>query len=239
MSYFGARYYSSDLSVWLSVDPMSDKYPSMSPYTYCANNPVKLVDPNGEDYEVVVDDKAMTITIKATYYTFADNKERVLEGIQAWNNESGNYEYTTDDGQTYTVNFELTVKTSKTTGDTPGSRGAWNWVRTAGLLEKGRRGESNGYEVVLDYDQVVAPTRTTIHEIGHTLGIADDKYGVMESGGTSDIILDEHIMTVLRGSGINATNGSSGNTINTTPSKAEIHCETKYNMNGNLRRKNL
>ena len=27
-SYFGARYYDSDLSVWLSVDPMSDKYPS-------------------------------------------------------------------------------------------------------------------------------------------------------------------------------------------------------------------
>ncbi len=47
-SYFGSRYYSSDLSIWLSVDPMSDKYPSLSPYTYCAENPVKLVDPDGE-----------------------------------------------------------------------------------------------------------------------------------------------------------------------------------------------
>ena len=49
LSYFGSRYYSSDLSIWLSVDPMSDKYPSLSPYVYCADNPVKLVDPNGED----------------------------------------------------------------------------------------------------------------------------------------------------------------------------------------------
>ena len=49
LTYFGARYYSSDLSIWLSVDPMSDKYPSLSPYVYCANNPVKLVDPNGEE----------------------------------------------------------------------------------------------------------------------------------------------------------------------------------------------
>ena len=49
LSYFGARYYSSDLSIWLSVDPMSDKYPSLSPYVYCADNPVRLVDPNGED----------------------------------------------------------------------------------------------------------------------------------------------------------------------------------------------
>jgi len=47
LSYFGSRYYSSDLSIWLSVDPMSDKYPSLSPYTYCADNPVKLLDPNG------------------------------------------------------------------------------------------------------------------------------------------------------------------------------------------------
>ncbi len=49
LSYFGARYYSSDLSIWLSVDPMADKYPSLSSYTYCANNPVKLVDPDGEE----------------------------------------------------------------------------------------------------------------------------------------------------------------------------------------------
>jgi RHS repeat-associated protein len=48
LSYFGSRYYSSDLSVWLSVDPMSDKYASLSPYVYCANNPVMLVDPDGE-----------------------------------------------------------------------------------------------------------------------------------------------------------------------------------------------
>ncbi|HNY75352.1 MAG TPA: M91 family zinc metallopeptidase [Bacteroidales bacterium] len=47
-TYFGARYYDSELSGWLSVDPMSDKYPSISPYTYAANNPVKFIDPNGD-----------------------------------------------------------------------------------------------------------------------------------------------------------------------------------------------
>ena len=52
LSYFGARYYSSDLSIWLSVDPQASKYPSLSPYVYCADNPVKLVDPNGK--EVIV-----------------------------------------------------------------------------------------------------------------------------------------------------------------------------------------
>lgn len=48
--YFGARYNDSELLTgWLSVDPMADKYPSMSPYKYCAWNPVKLVDPDGRD----------------------------------------------------------------------------------------------------------------------------------------------------------------------------------------------
>ena len=48
-SYFGARYYDSDLMTgWISVDPMADKYPNISPYAYCAWNPIKLVDPDGE-----------------------------------------------------------------------------------------------------------------------------------------------------------------------------------------------
>ena len=54
LSYFGSRYYSSDLSIWLSVDPQSDKYASLSPYVYCADNPVKLVDPDGEEYDVFI-----------------------------------------------------------------------------------------------------------------------------------------------------------------------------------------
>ena len=49
--YFGARYYNSDLSIWLSVDPMADKYPSLRPYNYCAWNPMTLVDPDGEEVE--------------------------------------------------------------------------------------------------------------------------------------------------------------------------------------------
>ena len=70
LSYFGARYYDSDiLTSWLSVDPMADKYPSLSPYAYCGWNPVKLVDPNGEDIEIVDNDgKKYTWTISGKIY---------------------------------------------------------------------------------------------------------------------------------------------------------------------------
>ena len=38
-----------NVSKWLSVDPLSDKYPSISPYAYCNWNPVKFVDPDGRE----------------------------------------------------------------------------------------------------------------------------------------------------------------------------------------------
>ena len=48
--YFGARYYDATLLTgWTAVDPMSDKYPNISPYAYCAWNPIKLVDPDGRE----------------------------------------------------------------------------------------------------------------------------------------------------------------------------------------------
>ena len=51
--YFGARYMDHELmTMWLSVDPMADKYPGISPYAYCAWNPVKLVDPDGREMDV-------------------------------------------------------------------------------------------------------------------------------------------------------------------------------------------
>ena len=71
LSYFGSRYYSSDLSIWLSVDPMADKYPSLSPYTYCADNPVKLVDPNGEDVWIPDEDGNLIAQEKDDYKNLA------------------------------------------------------------------------------------------------------------------------------------------------------------------------
>lgn len=47
--YYGARYLDPTGAMWLSVDPMWEKYAGMSPYNYCMGNPVKLVDPDGRE----------------------------------------------------------------------------------------------------------------------------------------------------------------------------------------------
>ncbi len=46
---YGARFYDTQLGRWHSVDPMTEKYESNSPYQYCLNNPITLIDPFGLD----------------------------------------------------------------------------------------------------------------------------------------------------------------------------------------------
>jgi RHS repeat-associated protein len=46
-TYFGARYYDSEASIWLSVDPMASARSWVSPYSYCQNSPLNRVDPTG------------------------------------------------------------------------------------------------------------------------------------------------------------------------------------------------
>jgi len=53
-SYFGARYYDSDLSIWLSVDPLAGKFPHISPYAAFNNNPIIYIDPDGRENVVVI-----------------------------------------------------------------------------------------------------------------------------------------------------------------------------------------
>ena len=46
--YYGARYMDPRISMWLGVDPLMEKHPNVSVYCYTMDNPIKLVDPNGE-----------------------------------------------------------------------------------------------------------------------------------------------------------------------------------------------
>lgn len=50
---FAGRYYDSATGRFISVDPHSNKYPSISPYSYAANNPLKFIDPDGRDIKMI------------------------------------------------------------------------------------------------------------------------------------------------------------------------------------------
>lgn len=46
---FGARRYDPATGRWISQDPMAEEYYAHSPYLFCAANPMRFVDPEGED----------------------------------------------------------------------------------------------------------------------------------------------------------------------------------------------
>ena len=45
--YYGARYLDPTGTRWLSVDPLFEKYVGATPYNYCHENPITLIDPDG------------------------------------------------------------------------------------------------------------------------------------------------------------------------------------------------
>ena len=47
--YYGARYMNPVTSLWYGVDALTEKYPTMAGMIYCMNNPVRLVDLDGND----------------------------------------------------------------------------------------------------------------------------------------------------------------------------------------------
>ena len=94
--YYGARYYDAKTSVWVSVDPLAEE--TMSPYGYCYQNPINLVDPNGMaplDW-IIVD--------KNGYFTGGIIKDDKIHGIQRMD-ENGTYERFIFNDQKNDINF--------------------------------------------------------------------------------------------------------------------------------------
>ena len=74
--YYGARYMNPQASLFLGVDPLAEKYYNISPYVYCGNNPVNIMDPNGMEW-VAADDSTNTPYWDATY-----TKDNVPKGMK-------------------------------------------------------------------------------------------------------------------------------------------------------------
>ena len=66
---YGARQYDPVLGRWFAQDPLSEKYYGISPYAFCANNPVKYLDPDGEIIGTAID----VISVGVGIYNLAKN----------------------------------------------------------------------------------------------------------------------------------------------------------------------
>ena len=80
---FGARFLTPFLGFWISPDPKSSKYLSISPYAYCADNPILFFDDNGADI-VIGGKNNSSVTIQT-------NKINVAFSLDKYVDWGGNY----------------------------------------------------------------------------------------------------------------------------------------------------
>lgn len=158
--YYGARYYDPKVSIFLNVDPLAEKYPHISPYTYVANNPINAIDPDGREPE---DDHFN----KYGKFLYRDNKStnNIIVHIGKEEYKLSQLDY----------NKKGTLKAvSNVLAHYAGEKGMKEYVGV-GAFEKGSA-YANAYDNIffntkaLDkgiYDNIYNVKSTLNHEIGH------------------------------------------------------------------------
>ena len=82
-----ARYYDCLIPTFKSIDPLAEKYPWLSPYNHCANNPMRFVDKDGMRITYTENDIEYTYTNIGDEYGFYDANGNLYSGNTKFVNE--------------------------------------------------------------------------------------------------------------------------------------------------------
>ena len=107
---YGARQYAPLLPLWDRVDPLAEKYYGVSPYAYCANNPVIFVDPDGRKFDF----SKMT---KGEYQSYLGQINLLRRASPLFNTMYSSLE---NSKETYFISFDRVPSVVKQAGDIDG-----------------------------------------------------------------------------------------------------------------------
>ncbi len=120
MYYYGARYYEPRLSLWMSTDPMQEKYPNINSYCYTNNNPIKYIDPDGNDWILATGNRVYWYggdygnksELKNTYKATSGSKSAIMSvngKKYQINPQNSKYQYVRDVGPTVEGKYKLNL----------------------------------------------------------------------------------------------------------------------------------
>jgi RHS repeat-associated protein len=115
---YAARHYDPAVIRFTSMDPLAEKYYSISPYAYCANNPIKYKDPDGLDGMVTgsgTREDPYLITANYYYQNGSLDKAQVKglsSAIESYNKSGGKdgVKVKNADGSTSYVKYNLSAQ---------------------------------------------------------------------------------------------------------------------------------
>ena len=194
---YGARIYDPRVGRWMSIDPLANKPDNIgwSPYAYCWNNPINVIDPDGRSGEPVMDKKSKTITVHQHLVFFGGKANSELSGKIAtgiasqWNGARGTVKI---DGVTYKVKFRVTYETVSTADATKMAKNNTdiknNFIQVDDLGNKSSAFQLGGNAGYFNTRDDIGGSTTPAHEIGHGLGLDHTSSGGQTKDDVPDIM---------------------------------------------------
>ena len=206
--YYGARYMDPKISMWLGVDPLMEKYPSVTGYCYTMDNPIKFIDPDGRDGMVTgngTETDPYIITAKYFYKkgTLDESQKQGLnDAINAYNNLGGGSGIKVkEQNRTFYAKYNLSAEEVKDVNEarlntcfetTSGEPRYYGNIVGTEVYNGNEYGSANNFRIDFNVENIKKGieegidsrdinTSTAIHEIGHNLGAEhSDKTSVMK-----------------------------------------------------------
>ena len=160
--YYGARYYDPRLSLWISTDPLQEKYPYTNSYCFTSNNPIRFVDPDGHE-------PTPAEAARIAAHVYGDKKDNILTG--GWRVLQRNFKIKlTDETSLRSLAYERVVdgKVTEYVYATAGSVELRDWSENI----KQPLGLSKQYEKAANNAKQLSKTLgdMELNFVGHSLG---------------------------------------------------------------------